>query len=75
MYQQPPMITKATRKFVASNPAAIEEALTMGVTVAEFRAIRQEVAYAAVQDGTLDYEDVEWGSDQLEKQIASLGLK
>ena len=75
MYQLPPMITKTTRKFVAQNPAAIEEALTMGVTVDEFRAIRREVAYAAVQDGTLDYEDVEWGSDQLEKQIAALGLK
>lgn len=69
------MITKATRKFVAQNPAAIEEALSMGVTLDEFRAIRREVAYAGVAEGHLDWEDVEYSSDHLERQIASLGLK
>lgn len=69
------MITPASRKFVASNPAAIEEALAMGVTLAEFRAIRHEVSWAAFQDGTLDSEDLDWGSEVLEAQIKSLGLK
>ena len=69
------MITPASRKFVASNPAGIEEALAMGVTLAEFRAIRREVSWAAFQDGTLDAEDLDWGSDVLEAQIKSLGLE
>lgn len=68
------MITKASRKFVAQNPAAIEEALAMGVTVDEFIAIRREVAYAAVNEGILDWDDVEYASDHLMRQLKSLGL-
>ena len=69
------MITKASRKFVAQNPAAIEEALSMGVTLDEFRAIRREVAYSMVEEGLIDWDDVEYGQDVLARQIASLGLE